>query len=131
MKAIGLLMPVAFKKQSLKYMLDFKSFAEDGTSVINNSWFSGTRIDIHLHMAKMIKLIWDFRGPDASKIAEHHSKHLLEYAFTQELQNNMISSEDLTDMHSIASIVISEDIMRKVRDELKPHRGEYVQQESD
>tara|TARA_R110002020_G_scaffold220100_4_gene428004 strand:+ start:581 stop:829 length:249 start_codon:yes stop_codon:yes gene_type:complete len=82
-------------------------------------------------MAKMIKLIWDFRGPEASKIAEHHSKHLLEYAFTQELQNNMISSEDLTDMHSIASIVISEDIMRKVRDDLKPHRGEYVQQESD
>tara|TARA_R110002020_G_scaffold220100_4_gene428003 strand:+ start:167 stop:547 length:381 start_codon:yes stop_codon:yes gene_type:complete len=36
MKAISLLMPGAFKKQSLKYMLDFKSFAEDGTSVINN-----------------------------------------------------------------------------------------------
>lgn len=82
-------------------------------------------------MAKMIKIIWDFRGPDASKIAEHHSKHLLEYAFTKELQNNMISSEDLSATHSIASLVISEDIMRKVRDDLKPHRGEFIQQESD
>lgn len=37
MKAIGFLMPNAFKKQSLKYMLDFKAFAERGESVLNNS----------------------------------------------------------------------------------------------
>ncbi|MGI9553254.1 MAG: SRPBCC family protein [Aurantibacter sp.] len=34
MKAMGFLMPGAFKKQSLKYMQDFKAFAEDGTSVM-------------------------------------------------------------------------------------------------
>lgn len=33
MKLIGWLMPGAFKKQSLKYMEDFKAFAEQGTSV--------------------------------------------------------------------------------------------------
>ena len=33
MKAMGFLMPGAFKKQSMKYMQDFKAFAENGTSV--------------------------------------------------------------------------------------------------
>ncbi len=33
MKVIGLLMKGAFPKQSLKYMQDFKAFAEDGTDV--------------------------------------------------------------------------------------------------
>ncbi len=35
MKLMGFLMPGAFKKQSLKYMKDFKAFAEDGTSVLD------------------------------------------------------------------------------------------------
>ncbi|MBL4662461.1 MAG: SRPBCC family protein [Flavobacteriaceae bacterium] len=33
MKVMGYLMPNAFKKQSLKYLKDFKNFAENGTSV--------------------------------------------------------------------------------------------------
>ncbi|SHJ28187.1 SRPBCC family protein [Pseudozobellia thermophila] len=36
MKAMGLLMPAAFKKQSLQYMQDFKAFAEKGTSVADD-----------------------------------------------------------------------------------------------
>ncbi len=35
MKTMGFLMPGAFKKQSKKYMEDFKAFAENGTSVAN------------------------------------------------------------------------------------------------
>lgn len=35
MKLMGLLMPGAFKKQSLKYMQDFKNFAENGISVLD------------------------------------------------------------------------------------------------
>jgi len=33
MKMMGFLMPGAFKKQSMKYLKDFKDFAENGTSV--------------------------------------------------------------------------------------------------
>jgi len=33
MKLMGFLMPGAFKKQSLKYLKDFKAFAEEGISV--------------------------------------------------------------------------------------------------
>lgn len=35
MKLIGFLMPGAFKKQSQKYLNDFKNFVENGTSVAN------------------------------------------------------------------------------------------------
>lgn len=35
MKVFGLLMPGAFKKQSYKFMTNFKAFAENGTSVAN------------------------------------------------------------------------------------------------
>lgn len=35
MRTMLFLMPKAFKKQSLKYMQDFKNFAENGTSVAN------------------------------------------------------------------------------------------------
>ncbi len=33
MKVMGFLMPDAFKKQSLKYINNFKAFAKNGTSV--------------------------------------------------------------------------------------------------
>ena len=36
MKVMAFLMPGAFKKQSLKYLQDFKAFAEQGTSVAND-----------------------------------------------------------------------------------------------
>ena len=37
MKLMGFLMPGAFKKQSLKYLNDFKNFAENGTSLANEA----------------------------------------------------------------------------------------------
>lgn len=37
MKVMGWLMPGAFKKQSLKYLKDFKNFAETGASVAEKS----------------------------------------------------------------------------------------------
>ncbi len=37
MKVMAFLMPGAFKKQSMKYLQDFKAFAEEGTSVLDAS----------------------------------------------------------------------------------------------
>ncbi|MAQ75906.1 MAG: hypothetical protein CL613_06200 [Aquimarina sp.] len=36
MKIMGMLMPKAFKKQTLNYMKDFKAFAEEGKSVLTD-----------------------------------------------------------------------------------------------
>lgn len=73
---------------------------------------------------RKLKLIWDFHGPDASKIAEHHEKHLKEYIIIEKLDVSITGIEALSDMHTIAFMVVNEDQMKPVRDALKPHRGQ-------
>lgn len=75
-------------------------------------------------MARMIKLIWDFRGPAALKTAEHHEIHLKEFIQIEKLETQLTGHKALHDMHSIAYMVVEERNMLAVRDRLKPHRGE-------
>jgi hypothetical protein len=72
---------------------------------------------------RKLKLIWDFRGPDALKIAEHHEIHLKEYCAIHQLDQRITGFEALTPMHAIAFMVVEEDQMPPIRDALKPHRG--------
>ncbi len=88
-------------------------------------------INIYLSLLKLfsvimrkLKLIWDFRGPDASKIAEHHEIHLKEYIELEKLNITITGFEVLTNAHAIAYLVVDEDAMIPVRDALKPHRGQ-------
>lgn len=80
---------------------------------------------------RQLKLIWDFRGPSAAQTAIHHEKHLKEYAFANlpsqqagALNTQITGVEDLSELHSIAYLVVKEDEMKPVRDALKPHRGQ-------
>ncbi len=75
-------------------------------------------------MSKKIKLIWDFRGPASEKTAKHHEIHLKEFLEIEKLRLNITGHQSFNDMHSIAFIVVEESEMIKVRDVLKPHRGE-------
>ena len=72
---------------------------------------------------RKLKLIWDFRGPDAFKIAEHHVLHLKEYIAIQPTDMDITGFEQVSDMHSIAFMVVNENEMKPIRDALKPHRG--------
>lgn len=73
---------------------------------------------------RKLKLIWDFHGPDALKIAEHHEKHLKEYITIEKLDITITGIETLGDMHTLAFIVVEEDGKKPIRDALKPHRGQ-------
>lgn len=75
-----------------------------------------------------LKLIWDFRGPDALKIAEHHLIHLKEYIERESAPISITGTETLNDLHTIAFVVVREDHMKPIRDALKPHRGQVFQQ---
>lgn len=75
-------------------------------------------------MNRKLKLIWDFRGPDALKMAEHHAIHLEEFAQSESLTFHKTDIESLSDFYSIAFIVVDEIDMPIYRDALKPHRGE-------
>ena len=73
---------------------------------------------------RKLKLIWDFRGPDAQKIAEHHEVHLKDYIRLESLNLNITGVEVISELHSIAFMVVEEIQMKPIRDALKPHRGQ-------
>ena len=77
---------------------------------------------------RKLKLIWDFRGPHAIKIAEHHNIHLKEYSIAEQLDLKITGFKSLSNIYAIAYIVVNESEMPKVRDALKPHRGELYQE---
>ncbi len=78
-------------------------------------------------MTRKIKLIWDFRGSAASMTAQHHEIHLKEYIVLKQLELNITGHNHLSEMHSIAYMVVNEEQMIPVRDALKPHRGEVYE----
>ncbi|MBP1841385.1 hypothetical protein [Formosa algae] len=73
---------------------------------------------------RQIKLIWDFRGPNALKTAEHHEIHLKEYIVSEQLDLSITGFTPITEMHAIAFLVVNESEMKPLRDALKPHRGQ-------
>jgi len=78
-------------------------------------------------MSRKIKLIWDFRGETAAKTAEHHVIHLNEYLDEEKITLEKTGFEVMNEMHAIAFIVVEEKDMIRLRDILKPHRGELFE----
>lgn len=74
-------------------------------------------------MNRKLKLIWDFRGPDGLGTAKHHCIHLKEFAEIEKLPYYEINCTEVSEVHSIAFIVVDEADMKTYRDALKPHRG--------
>jgi len=75
---------------------------------------------------RKIKLIWDFRGPEAIEIAKHHCIHLEEFSKKENLTHYEIEANEISEMYSIAFITVNENDMIIYRDALKPHRGEVA-----
>ncbi|GAA0873060.1 hypothetical protein GCM10009117_22070 [Gangjinia marincola] len=78
-------------------------------------------------MEKNLKLIWDFRGPTAKQTAEHHEIHLKEYSTAQNLTLTTTGTMDISELYSIAYMIVTPTEMPEVRDALKPHRGQYAE----
>lgn len=77
-----------------------------------------------------IKLIWDFKGTNAKKIAEHHVIHLKEYIAKQQLNLNITGIAVIHELYTMAFMVVNKDEMKPVRDALKPHRGQIYKEET-
>lgn len=71
-----------------------------------------------------IKLIWDFRGPASAQTAKHHEIHLKQYIAAEKLAVDITGHQSFGELHAIAFMVVEKANMIKVRDALKPHRGE-------
>ena len=77
-------------------------------------------------MSNKIKFLWDFMGPNSLKIAEHHCIHLKEYAATEKLDYHQIEKQIISEMYTIAYLIIDKTYMDLHRKLLKPHRGQIV-----
>jgi len=75
---------------------------------------------------RKLKLIWDFKGSVSQKIAEHHCIHLKEFAVIEKLHFYEINFTVVSEMHTIAFIIIDEVDMKTYRNSLKPHRGQLA-----
>ena len=75
---------------------------------------------------RRIKLIWDFRRPDAAHFAAHHARHLQEFLQKENLTDIETGEEILDKNYAIAFMVVDEADMIKFRDLLKPHRAVYA-----
>lgn len=75
-------------------------------------------------MGRKIKLIWDFKGEDSLKMAEHHCIHLREFVLIDKTPFVEINLFKVNQLHTIAFIVVEGEFMISFRDKLKPHRGE-------
>ena len=77
-------------------------------------------------MNRKIRLIWEFRGPDALKTAEHHVIHLKEFAQAENLHFYESDYTKQSDYFSIAYIIVDEKEMMTYKNALKPDRGTVV-----
>ncbi|WP_438977896.1 hypothetical protein [Polaribacter sp.] len=75
-------------------------------------------------MSRKIKLLWDFRGPDALETAKHHTVHLKEFSTLENLNYHQIDIQEKNPMLVAAFITVDEKDMKIFRDALKPQRGE-------
>ena len=78
-------------------------------------------------MGRKIKLLWDFRGPEAQEIAKHHTIHLKEFVNIEKLHFYEIDIKNSNPMLCSAFITIDEKDLTTFRDALKPHRGELAE----
>lgn len=76
---------------------------------------------------RKIKLIWDFKGPDANITARHHAAHLKDFIKSNQLSMEIVKVEELSPAHSIAFMVVTDAEMPAVRDALMPHRGQIYE----
>ena len=75
-------------------------------------------------MERQIKLIWDFRGPEALPIAKHHEIHLKDFIKAEKISDRDLTGfEEVSELHAIAFWVVPESEIKIYRDVLKPNRA--------
>jgi len=79
-------------------------------------------------MPQLIRLHWDFFGPDAPKTAEHFLKHLDQFCAREKITGyrHWVSEQTI---RSTAVMECEEQYLKLLRDALRPVRGERVLEE--
>tara|TARA_B100000795_G_C22724606_1_gene408918 strand:+ start:919 stop:1155 length:237 start_codon:yes stop_codon:yes gene_type:complete len=78
-------------------------------------------------MPQKAKLVWNFSGPDALKIAEHHLIHLKEFSVLENILFIETGTEKVTDLAYDAFIIVDLKWANTLRTKLKPKQGYLVE----
>ncbi len=78
-------------------------------------------------MCKKTKLIWQFYGMDALRIADHHLVHLNEYLNREDIFVVDKGTELTNEFSAMSFITIDNSLVEKLRVDLKPHKGFLVE----
>lgn len=78
-------------------------------------------------MCKKTKLIWQFYGMDALRIADHHLVHLNEYLNREDIFVVDKGTELTNEFSAMSFITIDNYLVEKLRVDLKPHKGFLVE----
>lgn len=71
-----------------------------------------------------IRLIWDFKGPEAAQTAKHHKIHLKEFIQHNQTKFNETGLEKVGDLHTLVFMAIDKEEMDDLRERLRPHRAQ-------
>lgn len=77
-------------------------------------------------MSEKAQLLWDFRGPEANKTAQHHLIHLKEFAAAEGLNDAQFELIEHSAMFVSAAMVVSMELVTDLRKRLVPHRGKRI-----
>jgi hypothetical protein len=75
---------------------------------------------------KLIKLIWDFKGPSSNKTAEHFKSHLDQFLKIENKTFSDLGLETINDSYSFVFIITSTENLNFFKEKLKPNRGQKV-----
>ena len=73
------------------------------------------------------KLVWNFSGEGALKTAEHHLIHLKEYSNKEKVEVIEFGTQQQTKFTAIAFMIVAKDLVKDLRQSLKPHQGFLVE----
>ena len=74
-------------------------------------------------MSKKAQLIWNFKGQDGLKTAEHHLLHLKEFAQMEAVPILKYGVNKTSPLSCEAFIVVEMEWVEKLRTQLKPNKG--------
>ena len=75
---------------------------------------------------KLIKLIWDFKGPSSNKTAEHFKSHLDQFLKIENKTCSDLGLETVNYSYSFVFLIITIDDLNFFKERLKPNRGQKV-----
>ena len=78
-------------------------------------------------MSQKAKLVWNFNGSDALKIAEHHLTHLKEFSQLEKINFLETGIDKVTDLAYEAFIIVEMKWVNTLRTKLKPKQGYLVE----